>query len=173
MRRKLAIASVVSLVIAGFAFSALLFIGGPVASPVGFGVSLAIAILGVVGAVLFGVFGIVLPLFGRGQVPPAQFSEMVAAGRQGFARVLSARPTGAQINGSYVYDVDLVVDQTRVPAYRTQDRIRVHRTDGTLHGGEIISVVRLRDDAPQVSVVAGPGRTPQDALVPQDAPPWA
>jgi hypothetical protein len=42
-----------------------------------------------------------------------------------------------------------------------------------LRGGEIVSVVRLRDDAPGVSVIAGPARSPQDALVPQDAPPWA
>jgi hypothetical protein len=87
--------------------------------------------------------------------------------------VLSATPTGAQINGSYVYDADLVVDQTRVPAYRTRERIRVHRDDGTLRGGEIVAVVRLRDDAPAVSVIAGPARVAQDSLVPRDAPPWA
>ncbi len=67
-------------------------------------------------------------------------------------------PTGAQINGHWVYDADLVVDGTRVPAYRLSDRIRVHRNDGTLHGGEIISVVRIAQDAPAVSVIAGPAR---------------
>jgi hypothetical protein len=172
MRRRLAIASVVGLVVAGLGLGVLLFIGGPAASPVAFVVTFVISLLGLIGGVIFGVFGIVLPIFGRSS-RPAEVSEAAAAGREGLARVLSAVPTGAQINGSYVYDVDLVVDATRVPAYRTRDRVRVHRSDGALRGGEIIGVVRLRDDAPQVAVVAGPARAPQDALVPQDAPPWA
>ncbi|CAN5360254.1 hypothetical protein BH09ACT4_BH09ACT4_14290 [soil metagenome] len=172
MRRNLAIASVVGFVVAGFALGLLLFIGGPVASPIVFSSSLAVGILGFVAGVLCGVFGIVLPLFGRGPLNPDEYTSVVAAGREGLARVLSARPTGARLNGSDVYDVELIVDQTRVPAYRTRDRIRVDRQDGVLRGGEIISVVRPRDDAPQVVVVAGPARTAQDALVPQDAPPW-
>jgi len=172
MRRRLAIASVIGLVIAGLGLGVLLFIGGPVASPTAFTVTFIVSLLGLIGGAITGVFGIVLPLFGR-STRPADVSEAAAAGREGFARVLSATPTGAKINGSYVYDVELVVDQTRVPAYRTRDRIRINRTDGALRGGEIISVVRLRDDSPQVAVVAGPARSPQDALVPQDAPPWA
>jgi hypothetical protein len=172
MRRKLAIASVAGLVVAGLGLGALLFIGGPVASPVAFTIAFVITLLALIGAVITGVFGIILPIFGRGAVS-REITDAAAAGREGLARVLGATPTGAQINGSYVYDVDLVVDQTRVPAYRTRDRIRVHRNDGALRGGEIIAVVRLRDDAPQVAVVAGPARTPQDALVPRDAPPWA
>ncbi len=72
-----------------------------------------------------------------------------------------------------MYDADLVVDGTRVPAYRATDRIRVHRRDGTLQGGEILSVVRIAADGPAITVLAGPRQTPQDALVPQDAPPWS
>lgn len=172
MRRRLAIGAVVALVIGSFAFGVLLFIPGPVVAPVVWTATLLIGILGVVLGIIGVVFAIVFPLFGTtprtGDVAAA-----AAAGREGLARVLSASPTGTQINGQWVYDVDLVVDQTRVPAYRTRDRIRVHRNDGTLRGGEIISVVRLRDDAPQVAVIAGPARSPQDALVPKDAPPWA
>ena len=171
MRRTLAIASVAGLVIAGLGLGVLLFIGGPAASPVAWTVAFVIALLALIGGVITGVFGIILPIFGKGTVS-REMTEAAAAGREGLARVLDATPTGAQINGSYVYDADLVVDQTRVPAYRTRDRIRVHRNDGALRGGEIIAVVRLRDDAPHVAVVAGPARTPQDALVPRDAPPW-
>jgi hypothetical protein len=86
--------------------------------------------------------------------------------------VLWVRPTGAQINGKWVYDADLVVDGTGVPAYTTRDRIRVHRNDGKLHGGEILGVVRIAADGPAVTVTAGPRQTPQDSVVPQDAPPW-
>jgi hypothetical protein len=172
MRRRLAIASVLGFVVAGVGLGTLLFIGGPAAAPTSWVVVFVISLLGMIGGIITGVFGIVLPLFG---VSPSatQLSDAVAAGREGFARVLSARPTGAQINGAHVYDAELIVDQTRVPAYRVRDRIRVDRLDGTLRGGEILSVVRLRDDAPHVAVLAGPARTPQDALVPQDAPPWA
>ena len=60
-----------------------------------------------------------------------------------------------------------------MPAYKTRDRIRVHRNDdGTLRGGEIVSVVRIAADGPAVTVIAGPRQTPQDSLVPQDASPW-
>ncbi|HWM33661.1 MAG TPA: hypothetical protein VNR36_05430 [Pseudolysinimonas sp.] len=172
MRRKLAVASVVSFVVAFAGLATLLFIGGPLAAPAGFPLALAVTILAFVAAVMTGVFGIILPIFG---VTPrrADLTDAAAAGREGLARVLSVTPTGAQINGRWVYDADLVVDQTRVPAYRTSDRIRVHRDDGLLRGGEIISVVRLRDEAPDVSVLRGPRRSPQDALVPLDAPPWA
>lgn len=170
MRGKLAIASVVGLVIAGLGLGVLLFIGA--VDPALWIVVFAVTLLALIGGVITGIFGIILPIFGRGAIA-AEVSRAAAEGREGFARVLSVSPTGAQINGSYVYDVDLVVDGTRVPAYRTRDRIRVHRNDGVLRGGEIIGVVRLRDDAPEVAVIAGPGRSPQDALVPQDAPPWA
>ena len=172
MRRKLATASVIGLVIAGVGLGILLFIGGPVPSTELWVVIYVVTLLGFIGGVITGVFAIVLPIFG-GATSAVQVSAAAAAGREGLARVLSARPTGAQINGAYVYDAELVVDQTRVPAYRTRERIRVNRVDGTLRGGEILSVVRLRDDAPKVAVIAGPARTPQDALVPQDAPPWA
>ena len=172
MRRRLAIASVAGLALAGFGLGVLLLMGGPAADPTTWAVVFVVTLLGFIGGIITGVFGIVFPLFGA-SAGAAALSDAAAAGREGLARVLSVRPTGAQINGSYVYDADLIVDQTRVPAYRTRDRIRVNRTDGTLHGGEILSVVRLRDDAPQVVVIAGPARTPQDALVPQDAPPWS
>ena len=171
MRRKLAIASVSGLAIAGIGLGILLFIGGPVNDTAAWVVVFVITLLGLIGGIITGVFGIVLPMFGA-SAGQAQLAEAAAAGREGFARVLSATPTGARINGSYVYDADLVVDQTRVPAYRVRDRIRVNRVDGVLKGGEILSVVRVRDDGPKVFVVAGPARTPQDALVPQDAPPW-
>ena len=172
MRRNLAIASIAGLAIAGAGLGALLFIGGPVAAPVVWTVTFVVTLLALVGAVITGVFGIVLPIFGSAAAP-RRLAEATAAGRGGLARVLSATPTGAQINGSYVYDAELVVDQTRVPPYRTRERIRVHRDDGTRRGGEIVAVVRLRDDAPGVAVTAGPARVGQDALVPQDAPPWA
>ena len=172
MRRRLAIASVVAFAVAAFGFGIVLFIGGPAAAPVAWTAAFVVALLALVGAVITGVFGIILPIFGTG-VRTRELADAAAAGREGLARVLSATPTGAQVNGSYVYDADLVVDQTRVPAYRTRQRIRVHRTDGALRGGEIVAVVRLRDDAPAVAVTAGPVRVAQDALVPQDAPPWA
>lgn len=171
MRRTLAITSIAGLAVAGFGLATLLFIGGPVAAPVLWVVIFVITLLAFIGGIITGVFGIILPIFGR-STSAAQLAEATAAGREGLARVLSAKPTGSQINGAYVYDAELVVDQTRVPAYKVTDRIRVDRVDGVLTGGEILSVVRLHDDAPQVAVVAGPARSPQDALVPQDAPPW-
>jgi hypothetical protein len=169
MRRNLAIASVVALVIAGFGLGVLLFIG--FVDPALWTVIFCITLLALIAGILFGVFGIILPIFGRSAGTRAM-TDAAAAGRDGLARVLGASSTGAQLNGAYVYDVDLVVDQTGVPAYRTRDRIRIHRTDGVPADDSIISVVRLRDDAPEVAVIAGPARTPQDALVPQDAPPW-
>lgn len=171
MRRRLAIASVVALAVAAFGFGILMSIGGPAASPVAWTAAFVVALVALIGGVITGVFGIILPIFGS--APRASdVADAAAAGREGLARVLSATPTGAQINGAYVYDAGLVVDQTRVPAYRTRGRIRVHRDDGTLRGGEIVAVVRVRDDAPTVAVTAGPARVAQDALVPQDAPPW-
>lgn len=169
MRRTLAVVSVIALVVAVFGFATLLFIGF-VDSALWI-VVFAVTLLGLIGGIITGIFGIILPIFGV-TATRSEVADAVAAGRQGLARVLSVRPTGAQINGQWVYDADLVVDQTRVPAYRTPARIRVHRNDGLLRGGEIISVVRLRDDAPEVNVLAGPARSPQDAMVPQDAPPW-
>ncbi|MEO5920879.1 MAG: hypothetical protein ABIQ01_07020 [Pseudolysinimonas sp.] len=175
MRRRLAIVGICAAVVVAIAVSVLLFIGSPVADSVVFSVALGAAILAFVIGVMAAVFGIILPIFGS----PASFmrqpavAEAVAAGRSGLARVLSVRPTGAQINGQWVYDADLVVDGTQVPTYRARDRIRVHRNDGTLHGGEILSVVRIAQDGPAVTVIAGPAHTPQDALVPQDAPPWS
>ncbi|MGE3193716.1 MAG: hypothetical protein AB7K08_09635 [Microbacteriaceae bacterium] len=142
MRRRLAIASVVALAVAAFGLGVLLFIGGPAMSPLAWTVAFAVALLALIGGVITGVFGIILPVFGR--VPRAsEVAEAAAAGREGLARVLSATPTGARINGAYVYDADLVVNQTRV-----------------------------RDDAPTVAVTTGPARVAQEALVPQDAPPW-
>jgi hypothetical protein len=175
MRRRLTTVAVVAGVVLALALGFLLFAGSPLANPLVFGLSLGLAILALVIGILAIVFAILLPMFGS----PASFmrrpalEEALAAGRSGLARVLSVKPTGAQINGQWVYDADLVVDGTRVPAYRTQDRIRVHRNDGTLTGGEIISVVRIAQDRPEIAVIAGPGRTAQDALVPKDAPPWS
>ncbi len=174
MRRRLAIIGTCAAVVFFVALGFLLFTGSA-GDPVAFGVSLGVAILAFVVALLAGVFAMLLPLFGtqasflrRGAIERA-----IAEGRSGLARVVRVRPTGAQINGQWVYDVDLIVDGTRVPAYTTRDRIRVHRDDGTLEGGEILSVVRVAADGPAVSVIAGPRQTPQDSLVPQDAPPWS
>jgi hypothetical protein len=175
MRRRLAIVAICAAAVLTVALSFLLFVGSPVSDPVVFGVSLGVSILAFVICVMAAIFGIILPIFGS----PASFlgrgalDQAVTEGRSGLARVLSARPTGAQVNGQWVYDADLVVDGTRVPTYRTRDRIRVHRNDGQLHGGEILSVVRIAQDGPAVTVLAGPAHTPQDALVPQDAPPWS
>jgi hypothetical protein len=175
MRRRLAIVAIAAAAILTLALGFLLFTGSPLSDPLVFGISLGVAIVAFVMGLLAAIFAIVLPIFGS----PASFmrrpalDEAVASGRSGLARVLSAKPTGAQINGQWVYDADLVVDGTRVPAYRARDRIRVHRNDGRLHGGEIVSVVRIAQDGPAVSVIAGPARTAQDALVPQDAPPWS
>lgn len=175
MRRRLTIVAICAAVVLTVALGFLLFAGSPPADPVVFGLALGIAILAFVVGILAVVFAIVLPLFGSPQsfLRRPALEQAIAAGRSGLARVITVAPTGAQINGQWVYDADLVVDGTRVPAYRYRDRIRVHRNDGTLRGGEVISVVRIADDGPAVAVLAGPARTPQDALVPQDAPPWS
>ncbi len=175
MRRRLAIVAIVAAALLTLSLGFLLFAGSPLADPVVFGISLGVAILALVIGVLATVFAIILPIFGSRAsfMRPPALQQAVDEGRSGLARVISAKPTGAQINGQWVYDAELVVDGTRVPAYRTHDRIRVHRDDGTLQGGEIISVVRIAQDGPAVSVIAGPARTAQDALVPQDAPPWS
>ncbi len=175
MRRGLAIIGTCAAAVFCIALGFLLFTGSPAGDPLVFGVSLGVAILAFVIALLAGAFALLLPLFGtqasflrRGAIDRA-----IAEGRSGLARVVWVRPTGAQLNGKWAYDADLIVDGTRVPAYKTRDRIRVHRTDGTLKGGETLSVVRIAADGPAVTVIAGPRQTPQDSLVPQDAPPWS
>ena len=175
MRRRLAIVGTCAGIASVLALGFLLFAGSPRADPLVFGLALGITILAFVIGLLAAVFAIVLPLFGS----PSSFlrrgslDQAIAEGRSGLARIVWVRPTGAQINGQWVYDVDLIVDGTRVPAYKTRDRIRVHRNDGTLRGGEILSVVRIAADGPEVTVIAGPRQTPQNSLVPQDAPPWS
>jgi hypothetical protein len=172
MRIRLGIFAVVSFVVfvvsAGLASFAV--------DPENLGIRLALyalALLAAIATILFTVFAIVTPLFGRTGVDPAVLAEARAAGREAAARVLSARATGAQLNGAWAYDVRLVVAATDVPAYEVFDRVRVHRTHGKLTGaGEIVTVVRLAADAPQVAVIEGPTRAPQDAVVPQAAPPW-
>jgi hypothetical protein len=175
MRVKLAIGAAAGFVVSGLAVAVLLFAGSPDQSVPLFVVGLVLAILGFVGGTLFLVYSIVLPLFGgaRSFVTPVQLQEMVAGGRVGFARVLSATPTGAQLNNAWAYDAELVVDRTGVPTYKLQTTIRVSRYDGLLRGGEIISVGRVDADKPEVTVTAGPARTPQDTPVPQDALPWS
>jgi len=133
----------------------------------------AVALLALIGTVLFTVFAIVFPLLGRTGVKPAELAVAVAAGRQAYARVTSARPTGGKLNGAWAYDVQLVVAATDVFPYSVADRVRVHRNEGTLSGnGEIVTVVRLAIGDPHVVVTHGPVSTPQDRLVPQDAPAW-
>jgi len=147
-----------------------------VVDPENIGVRLALyalALLALIGTVLFTVFAIVFPLFGRTGVKPADVAAAVAARRQAYARVTSARPTGGQLNGAWAYDVQLVVAATDVAAYSVFDRVRVHRNDGKLSGqGEIVTVVRLASGDPHVVVTNGPASTPQDAAVPQQAPAW-
>jgi len=174
MRRRLAIVAIGAAVVLAIALGVMLSVGTSIGSTPVFVGSLGVAILAFVVGILAVIFAVILPIFGS----PASFlrgealQDAVAAGRSGLARVLTVRPTGGQINGSWAYDVDLVVDGTGVPAYRVGDRIRVHRSDGKLRGGEILGVVRIAGDGPAVTVIAGPARTPQDAPVPQDAPPW-
>jgi hypothetical protein len=123
MRVKLAIGSVAGFVVAGIALGVLLFAGDPTRSVSIFVVGLVFGILGLVGGILAGVFAIVLPLFGgKGSfVTPEQYSQMAAEGRSGFARVISAKPTGARLNNAYAYRAELIVDQTGVPVYKTTD----------------------------------------------------
>lgn len=147
-----------------------------VVDPENIGVRLALyalALLALIAAILFAVFALLSPLFGRTGVAPAVIAEARAAGRQAYARVLSAAPTGGQLNGAWAYDVRLVVAAADVPAYEVSDRVRVHRTHGRLAGrGELVTVVRPAADAPQVVVTEGPALTPQDAVVPSSAPAW-
>lgn len=172
MRTRLAVLALVSLAVGGVAAGVASF----VVDPENLGVRLALyvlALLAAIGVVLFTVFALVAPLFGRTGVRPAEVEAARAAGREAVARVVSAAATGVQLNGAWAYDARLVVAARDVPAYEVTDRIRVHRRDGRLAGaGELVTVVRLAADAPQVVVVAGPGATPQDAVVPAEAPAW-
>lgn len=172
MRLRLGLFALVSLVVVIVATALSSF----VVDPENIGVRLALYALALVAAIatiVFGIFAIVSPLFGRAGVKPAAVADAVAAGRQAYARVVSAVPTGAQLNGAYAYDARLVVAATDVPPYEVADRVRVHRRDGKITGGgEIVTVVRLAADSPQVVVTAGPASTPQDAAVPPEAPAW-
>jgi hypothetical protein len=173
MRFRLSILALLSLVVFAIAASVSSF----VVDPENIGVRLALyglALVALVGAIVLAVFAIIHPVFGRTGVPPAQVAEAVAAGRRAYARVLSASPTGGQLNGAWAYDARLVVAATDVPAYEVIDRVRVHRKDGRLagQGGEIVTVVRLAADAPHVVVTSGPAETPQDVPVPREAPAW-
>ena len=172
MRLRLGLFALISLVVAVAASG----LSSSVVDPENIGVRLALyalALVAAIGMILFAVFAIVAPRFGRTGVASSHIAEALAAGRQAYARVTSAVATGAQLNGSYAYDVRLVVAATDVPAYEVTGRVRVHRTDGAVTGdGEIVTVVRLAVDAPEVVVTAGPASTPQDASVPVQAPAW-
>jgi len=171
MRLRLGLFALVSFLV----FLASAGVSSFVVDPENIGVRLVlyvIALLAAIATIVLAVFAIVAPLFGRTGMSPARIAEARAAGRQAYARVLSAAATGGQLNGAWAYDVRLVVAATDVPAYELDDRVRVHRTHGRLAGGEIVTVVRLAADAPQVAVVEGPASTPQDAPVPHDALAW-
>lgn len=172
MRLRLGVFAVLSLAVFLVAAAVSTF----VVDPENLGVRIALyvlALIGLIGALLFAVFALVFPIFGRTGIDAAAVAEAVAAGRKGLARVVAARPTGGQLNGYWVYDVRLVVAAADVPAYTVDDRVRVHRDDGKLYGkDEIVTVVRLAADAPQVVVVNGPASTAQDGKVPKDAPGW-
>jgi hypothetical protein len=171
MRLRLGLLSVASLAVVAVSTAISSFVVDP--ENIGARLALyALAFLALLAAVLCGVFALVLPIFGS-RVAPAQVDEARAAGREALARVRSSRATGGQLNGAWAYDVRLVVASTDVPAYEVSDRVRVHRNDGKLTGqGELVTVVRLAADAPQVVVTKGPGETPQDAAVPREAPAW-
>ena len=171
MRLRLGLFALISLVVFLLAAGVSTF----AVDPENLGIRLAlyaVALLALIGTILFAVFAIIFPIFGRTGVKPAEVADAVAAGRQAFARVVSARPTGGQLNGAWAYDVRLVVAASDVPAYSVEDRVRVHRTEGKLFGGEIVRVVRLAAGDPHVVVTSGPASTPQDAAVPQEAPAW-
>ena len=171
MRLRLGFLALLSLIV----FLASAGISSFVVVPENIGVRLVlyvIALLAGIATILFAVFALVAPRFGRTGVDPARVVEARAAGRQAYARVLTSVATGAQLNGAWAYDVRLVVAATDVPAYEVSDRVRVHRTHGKLAGGELVTVVRLAADAPQVAVTEGPALTPQDADVPASAPAW-
>lgn len=172
MRLRLGLFALISVVV----FLAAAGVSSFVVDPENIGIRLplyGIALLALIATILLTVFSIVSPRFGRTGVDPVQVAAARSAGRQAFARVLSSAPTGAQLNGAWAYQVRLVVAATDVPAYEVDDRVRVHRTHGKLTGqGEIVTVVRLAADAPQVVVTEGPTQTPQDAEVPQAAPAW-
>ena len=128
-------------------------------------VTMTLGILAIVFGTTFGRFG--------STADPALIAEAAAAGRRGYARVVGATWLHTRIGRSWVWDADLVIAATDVPAYRHTDRVRVRFADGQLAGtGELVTVVRLRGDAPEVAVVAGPRATPQDADVPRDAAAW-
>jgi hypothetical protein len=171
MRLRLGVFALVSVVV----FLASAGISSFVIDPENLGVRLALyvlALLALIATILFGVFALVSPLFGRTGIDPVSVAEARAAGRQAYARVLSSAATGAQLNGAWAYDLRLVVAPTDVPAYEATDRVRVHRTHGKPVAGDILTVVRLAADAPQVAVTDGPALTPQDAAVPTSAPGW-
>ena len=134
MRRRLTIVASCAAVVLVLAVALPLTGGSGFANPVLSGLALGVAILAFVIGLLAMIFAIVLPLFGSPQsfLGRPALEAAIAAGRSGLARVAAVRPTGAQINGQWVYDA-----------------------------------------GPAVAVLAGPGRTAQDALVPQDAPPWS
>jgi hypothetical protein len=171
MRRNLvvgaALAGVVAVVAAVVAVVLLPSLGLPLLI-----VLFVVAVLGVIAAVLLVVFATVFPLFGPETPDPSDLTAAEGAGRRALARVVTVRPTGAQVNGQWVYDVDLVVAARDIRHYRTTGRVRLHRREGLLRGGEIVTVVRIRPDAPEVVIVSGPRTTPQDSVVPTEAPGW-
>jgi len=171
MRLRLGLFALVSLVVVLVSAGLSSF----VVDPENLGVRLALsalALLALIATILFAVFALVTPLFGRTGVDPARLAAARAAGRETPARVLSSVATGAQLNGAWAYDLRLVVAATDVPAYEVTDRVRVHRTHGRPVAGQLLTVVRLDADAPQVVVTEGPALAPQDAAVPDSAPGW-
>ena len=96
MRLRLGLFAVISFVV--FLISA--GISSFVVDPENLGIRLALYVLArlaLIGTVLFTVFAIVFPLFGRTGVKPAEVAAAIAAGRQAHARVTSARATGGQL----------------------------------------------------------------------------
>ncbi|MEO5535554.1 MAG: hypothetical protein ABIR17_10530 [Pseudolysinimonas sp.] len=172
MRVRLGLFTLISFVAFLVAFGVASFVVDP--ENLGLRIGLyVVALVAVIATILLGVFTLVLPLFGRTGVSAAQLGSAVTAGRTAFARVRQARATGARLNNGSAYAVTLVVAATDLPAYTVSDTVRIAQSDGALVGrGEIITVVRLATDRPQVVAIKGPNSTPQDAAVPNDAPVW-
>ncbi|MEO8529383.1 MAG: hypothetical protein ABI435_09900 [Pseudolysinimonas sp.] len=172
MRLRLGLFALVALVAFLVTFGVSSFVVDPESLGLRIGLYV-VALLALIATILFGVFTLVLPIFGRTGVSSAVLASAVTAGRTAFARVRQARPTGARLNNGRAYAVTLVVAATDLPAYTVIDTVRVSRFDGLLVGrGEVITVVRLAADRPQVVAIEGPNSTPQDAAVPDDAPMW-
>lgn len=135
---------------------------------------LAVAITAMVSGILCVVFGLLLPVFQRSAIPPAEvLGAATAAGRLAPARILSAKATGVAIGSTWDYAVDLVVAPTDRSAYRGTQYLRgPNPRTGLGAPGSIITVIRVDAQDPRVVMIKGVAETDQSQRVPQDAPAW-